>query len=168
MKRNKLRRTADLVRAEWGAARLEAMASGRTMAFYYEPGGRQFRIDPLYYDPDLEHLANVPPLSQSSGRELRGRRVLGELPDGVLFTSDVPTHADDRVDRALDTDRVVTADGLWSQPFLFYADGSTTDGYLTLINDEDETDPVGVVMSLRGVTGSARVTPPVRISKLSL
>jgi hypothetical protein len=171
LQHNRLTRAADQIRAEWGSARLEAMSSGNIIAFRYELGGPQFRIDPLYAAASAQAgtggQAAGTELHESAGDLLQGRSVAGTLPEDVMFNS-TDQVVDERVLAVAQAQTLQsvqpTSGGTWSPPILFYPDGSTSDAYLTLVNVSD----LCVVLSLRGVTGTARTSPLVPRSELAL
>ena len=153
----RLQKAADAIHAEWYEARVEAMDSGRTYMFRYTVGGNQFRAecytptetadDPVsddYYD------------GSSGGLGYTGaprKPVDGTLPKGVTFLAG-QTEADTRaamIQPAADSSYVGEVD--WSEPILFYADGTTSTAVLQLGNEHNRC----IELSLRGLTGTVNI-----------
>lgn len=164
-------------------ARLEAMRTGRTQVMRCEIGGSRFQVAPHYTASDVTEAGDmigrgtavasggigVPVLPDAAtgsrfGGELPeadGPRDMlsvsnsgDQLPDLVLF-SDAQVQATARsatVDQA--SGGAMTADSGWSQPILFYADGTTSTAAVVLTRAE-----VGrVIVRLRGLTGESMVS----------
>jgi len=152
----RLRSAADAVRVEWGRARVEAMSSGRTVLFRYAISGDRYSIqshagpefspdaasaDGSQYATDSEDL----PVS-FLGHELK-------LPEGVTFLSG-ETADDTRADSlALEAEPSGDAEMGWSEPVLFYPDGTTSTATLVLKNEYERC----IQLSLRGLTGVVTV-----------
>ena len=152
----RLRNAADAVRVEWGRARIEAMSSGQTLLFRYSIEGDRYAIERQAgpeSSPDVESADGSAGLSGYQSRP--GALYWSELklPDGVIFLSG-ETAEDTRAD-ALGLESGVSgeADMNWSEPILFYPDGTTSAATLVLKNEYDRC----IEMSLRGLTGVVNV-----------
>lgn len=161
-------------------ARLEAMRTGRTQMMQVELGGSRFKVEP-YFDPsDITEAGDmtgrgtaaatggiaVPALPTatppSDSPEAGARSPLSVavdeemLPDLVIF-SDAQIQATARsstIDSAAGAASGGAASGEWSQPIIFYPDGTTSTAAVTVGRES-----VGrVVVRLRGLTGETRVS----------
>ncbi len=153
----RLRKAADEITARWCGARVEAMDSGRTYVFRYTVDDGRFSTecytptatsdDPVsddYFDP------------QSGGLGYTGAPrdpVHDALPEGVTF-ADSQTQQDTRAAAIQSASQ--SSSGLeagYSDPILFYPDGTTTDAELLLQNEYGRY----IQLSLRGLTGTVTV-----------
>ncbi len=153
----RLRKAADAVRIAWGRARVEAMSSGRTLVFRYEVEGDRYSIQSYAG-------AESPPEDESSGgiedldrygndpAVLRGREP--KLPEGITFVSS-ETEEDTRAE-SLALDEGPSAAGVagWSEPIVFYPDGTSSTVRIILKSEYDRC----VELSLRGLTGVVNVS----------
>jgi prepilin-type N-terminal cleavage/methylation domain-containing protein len=153
----RLRKAADGIRAEWALARVEAMDSGRTYVFRYTPDGNQFRVE-CYA---TAATADEPIFDDGFGDSADGLGYAdasrppqeGTLPDRVTFVAS-ETAPDTRAvmiesQAALPT----AAESGWSEPILFYPDGTSSTARLLLKNDYD----CYIELALRGLTGTVDV-----------
>jgi len=156
----RLRKSADLLRAKWSATRVKAMRTGRIQAFRFQLDGDRYLVQPwILSDDSLEandadESAEMPAfavdeeqlpegvffsvedlLDDARAESLRQREPAGEpLPDTALADFDAGSRP-------------------WSRPILFYPDGTTSTAEVTLMNDRRRA----VTVQLRGLTGIARV-----------
>ena len=158
---------ADQVRAAWGGARVDAMDSGQTYVFQYCLDGGNYRIeckataitadDPLFGD-----LFDQPAAGASNPTSMGGANSTGsqskKLPEGVTFAGS-QTAADTRaaalgaVTDQAGSDSADRAAAGWSDPILFYPDGTTSTAQLALQNQNNRC----IILSLRGLTGTITV-----------
>jgi len=170
-------RSGDTVRTFFARSRNEAMRSGQTLALRYQIGGNQFIIEPWDTgDSDVESNMSASnfnvlgQLQQTTNNERNvTKRLLQQvqtLPDKVVFAAG--TQAFDsrelaphdptlnpnaaNVDTSSATDLVA---GVWSQPILFYPDGSTSQSEVRIGTDDLQ---IFVLVRIRGLTGIAYVT----------
>jgi Tfp pilus assembly protein FimT len=157
----RLRQAADVVRTEWTRARVEAMSSGRTMAFTHRLASDAYRVEDLQ---GAEYVAET--VDEGSGETCRSTSYA--LPEGCQFVAG-ESRQDDRAAMAFGEDAPVAratakadadtgADGgagatAWSDPILFYPDGTTSDATVVLGNEYGRR----IELSLRGLTGVAAV-----------
>ncbi len=143
----RLRKAAEMVRLEWCRARVEALNSGQTLMFRYTPYEGQFQ---------LEAQACVATTDGGSGLSTpaQPQTTRRTLPEGITFVSD-DTELDMRATTAMASESQTTSidDADWSQPILFYPDGTTSTATLTLKNQYDRC----VALKLRGLTGVVRI-----------
>jgi prepilin-type N-terminal cleavage/methylation domain-containing protein len=141
--------SGDLLRGAWAEARLAAMQSGQTQAFRYEPNGSRFQIVTLNAvgAPEQNELAPEDPEADRDINELV-RLSQRRLVNGVIFSGgDVAPSA--QVMATLPS----VIEGPWSQPILFYPDGTTSDASLVLAN----ANQLSIRVTLRGLTGISQV-----------
>jgi hypothetical protein len=151
----RLRHSADAVRVLWGRARVEAMSTGQTLVFRYAIEDDRYSIQ-TYAGPEstdgqsaegaeASHDYDSDP-AFTSGAEPR-------LPEDVIFLSG-DTTVDARAESlALEEAPSVDAGQGWSDPILFYPDGSTSTARVALKNEYDRC----IDVSLRGLTGVVTV-----------
>jgi len=152
-----LRAAADQVRAAWVRARVAAMNSDRTYVFRYEPEGRQYRVECRAAEMPTADLA----LAESAGLATGGSQSASEptctearLPEGVAFTGSETTLDTRSATVALEPDALAAGGKSWSEPILFYPDGTTSTARLELRSERGRA----VELSLRGLTGVVNVS----------
>ncbi len=170
----RLRKAGDVVRARWARARNEAMKSGRTLMFQFEPGQAGFQVVPYYSDADyLESnqlfqtgmVANQQPSSATVGTSV----VQEQLPENVRFIGlegivsirDLTTTqaAQYQVGTTLNTPSLATGGATAlgataATPVLFYPDGTTSTVQLVLGNEQGQF----LLVKLRGLSGVAELS----------
>jgi len=152
----RLRRAADVVRLAWVRARIDAMASGKTYLFRYELESGRFVVECWQgAEADLESQpgewfgqADLDAPAQSALLATAERR----LPEDVRFTAG-QSELDDRANFVLAAITQDTAAGAWSDPVLFYPDGTATAAELRLANQYGRQ----ISVALRGLTGVVTV-----------
>ncbi len=148
--RARLHSAGDTVRGAWAKARLAAMQSGHSCAFRYEPDGGRFQIvtlDELAL-PETSELAPADPEAEYKAADML-RLPKSRLPEGVVFAAgevSSSTH--------LLATMPAAADGPWSNPILFYPDGTTSDAVVLLSNGGG----IMIRVTLRGLTGISHTT----------
>ncbi len=162
LRSQRLRSAAESVRTEWMRAHIRAMKTGRIHVYRFEDGGRHFEIIPWVADDDaLESSTNAEQQAMSFGMATASGTAAGGveldegpgLPEGVVFVGGEAS-ADSRgitVAEALSGSG--GTEGQWGAPVLFYPDGSATDAYVIVANDQQQA----VRIELRGLTGLATV-----------
>lgn len=154
--RQRLLKAADRIRAEWCGARVDAMESGQNYVFRYAPEGDRFQIRPqateVTGDQELfgDVLADVPGVGVPSGQNAEKPP---KLPEGVVFLAG-ETAADTRAAMAVsEGDQTNALASGWSNPILFYPDGTTSTARLVLRNERNRC----IELNLRGLTGTVTV-----------
>ena len=163
LQNQRLRRAGDLLRIEMAKARTQAMESGQTQIFRYEVGGNQFSTQALAL------LSESTEWGQEAVEEQRGKQFSDEnnaatgttqanklaqlkvaLPEGVTFqqgAADIDSRA------TLLQDDIASNQSLggasWSQPILFYADGTSSEARIVIKNVREQY----MVVRLRRLTG---------------
>jgi type II secretion system protein H len=142
----RLHSAAEVVRSELCQARTEAMRSGQTYAFRYQPGGDRFRTELESELDSLDPYSQMDALESLDGATTADGSVVGEekmLPEGITFSTSAAAGQPQLADES----------GQWSQPIYFYPDGTASDGSMVLAGDQENE----VCLSLRGVTGVVTV-----------
>ena len=159
----RLHSAADEVCSELCQARNQAIRSGHIYIFCYELGGEHFRVESQEqlingvsaagnemenYDADEEEYGSVS--ADDGGPEKM------TLPEGIRFLHD--DEGDDELAAESPASEEEAADGAvdWSDPVLFYPDGTASDAALLLANDHSNA----VRLELRGITGTVTVADP--------
>jgi prepilin-type N-terminal cleavage/methylation domain-containing protein len=143
----RLSKAADRVRARWVGARASAIESGLLIAFRYAPGGNRFRVE-CVQDGSSD--------GESKPACLTRLPLEQTLPDGVRFAAEQGPEAGDEGFSEPAAEERTAADPGWSQPILFFPDGTCSNAQLELRNERDWS----VQLSLRGMTGVASVSRP--------
>ncbi len=156
----RLHSAADEVRTRLCKTRIQAMRSGHVYAFRYQLGGDHFRTEPEVAPVPTSSLAGIQ--SETSDASEDEFRMAGEdaaeledmaLPQGVTFLAE--ESSDDGMPASLaaaETGPTVDS-GDWSEPILFYPDGTASNVQLVLGNDQSGA----VRLLLRGITGTVTV-----------
>jgi prepilin-type N-terminal cleavage/methylation domain-containing protein len=131
----RLAKTADVVRALWARARVDAVEAGCIRAFRCLPGTGQYRVESLNID------GSDPSVDPVGFASLPGT-VERILPDGLSFAG-----------LSVNAMPADAGENGWLGPVLFYPDGTSSDALLTLNNRVGRT----IDVSLRGLTGVATV-----------
>lgn len=160
----KVARAGDQLAVEMMQARLASMRSGRTYLFQLRLGSNELRVRPWV---DMNDMTESQDQTGGSSALLMGGNVTGgamqavdtegqtrqvELPEEVSVT-DVRVQSSPRSFMIEMQAQGDSADG-WSQPLLFYPDGTTSTGAVTVTYEA-----VGrVVVLLRSLTGEVTVS----------
>lgn len=156
-------RAGDQLRAEMTRLRVDAMRQGRVMMLDGMIEGNQIRIKPFYSIADSTEA-----LDQTGSQQA----LLTGAEQGVMANVQVDQEAEEIIDLAegIQVQGVAVVSAArsmeieqanqgnqgqgWSRPILFYPDGSTSTGAITLL---DETYGK-VVVQIRGITGDVTVS----------
>jgi Tfp pilus assembly protein FimT len=159
MEAEKLRRSAQLVQAEWGKARIRAMQSGQTIVFQYQTDSGRYRVQPWYSDDYLlegNQLLDATAAAGASSDQL-ATSGMDELPEGIKFFTSISlseTRSLEIEEQLAELSNSAGADESWSAPVLFFPDGTTTTTETTLVNESGSY----VLVRLRGLTGVSQVS----------
>ena len=173
----RLKRAAEQVRMQLIKARTQAITTGETYGFTYQPGKNVLRV--AAYTNNAAMLESVSTMSQSTSQpgmspsaqsssaqsppvspstSVTAARtspaVEDVLPEGILFYGgDVVS--DTRSTQFLAQERMTgSIDISWSQPVLFYPDGTSLAARLALVGDRNRA----IVIEVRSLTGGARIS----------
>lgn len=149
MARQRLRESADQVRAEWVRARVDAMSSNRTYVFRFTPDSDTYTIQA--YDSEDEAAWDVPvadsesePVPDANARQRR-------LADKIRFVAGQAGNGTAAATAAIGNP---LASANEDQRIFFYSDGTCSDAQLQLANEYGNT----ITLSLRGLTGVVTVS----------
>lgn len=162
MQDQRLRKAADLIRAEWATTRLTAMKTGRIQLFRYDVGANTYALEAWQGDSD-DTDPQVPATAASTPRmtaRQEGDKTAdpaaldaGKLPTDITFFQGQTT-SDARSAQVDGTASSQTGSSSGeSQMIVFYPDGTTTDATLTLTNER-----CFVQLKLRGLTGQSQAS----------
>lgn len=160
----RLARAGDQLRVEMMQTRLLAMRSGRTQMLQLQIGASAARAKPWYDMHDLTEAVdqtgdssamlsggNASPASfQATAAEGTTREI--ELPAEIMI-GDVRVESTQR-SYLIDTQSLSDTTEGWSQPILFYPDGTTSTAAVTFT----QTEAGRVIVVLRGLTGEVTVS----------
>lgn len=149
----RLKKSADRIRVQWCRARVDAMDDGAVYIFRYAIEGDRYRVERR---DDLMATADAP-LEQDAGQtSVSGTPQAFEklLPFGVTFMGG-EIEPDSRATMlGIDSDATGSSAAVnWSQPIVFYPDGTTSTARLVMKNENNRQ----IQLSLRGLTGVVRV-----------
>lgn len=175
--------SGDTLRTFFARSRNKAMRSGQTLALRYEVGGNQFIIETWDTgDSNLEANASSfnmlgqlqQPLTDDRNVTTRLLQQVQTLPGDTVFAGG--TQAFDGRELAqfnptlnpnaanVDSSSVTeSVGGAWSQPILFYPDGSTSQSEVRIGTEDLQ---IFVLVRIRGLTGIAYVTEIMTQSEL--
>lgn len=150
--KGELRGGAKQVRVALARARLDAIESGVPQAFRYRTGAGRFETTPLTTSANASEGASIRPNARRSRADARAE---DELPRGVWFADARSARATDGVPPS--TGRADEAD--WSAPIVFFPNGRSSHARIRLAGSSG----FQVEVTLRGLTGTARIGPLERI-----
>lgn len=156
LSRARLGSGGEMVRAAWGQARLAAMQAGEPYVFRFEEGGSRYQIARLaaLNTENADELNMLPPLSDEDEEYSEAdmlRLAKSRLPTDIVFLQGQVAAVPQMAGRAA-TGPMLAAEGGWSQPIMFYPDGTTSDATVLVANADGET----LRITLRGLTGISR------------
>jgi len=160
----RLFRAGDQMRVEMMQTRLLAMRTGRTQVLQLRSGTPDVRVKPWF---DMNDLTEAVDQTGASSALLTGGNVTAssflasnsqdvtrmiELPPDVMVQG-AQVQATQR-SYIVDSQSAIEAAEGWSQPILFYPDGSTSTAAVTLT----QTEAGRIIVVLRGLTGEVTVS----------
>lgn len=169
----RLRKGGEVVRVQWNKARNKAMRTGQIQMFQCSLEEGTFQILPYYTEQDyLEADATRAPAAPGAMAAFSRATAQADdqaaaapktLPDGVVFVqSEIKSDMrSTQVEQGMQGTQPQLALGM--APVLFYPDGTTSDARVILTNQYQRHF---VVISLRGLTGTAKVTDLVTADEL--
>ena len=153
-----LRNAADTVRIHWTKAHVKAMKTGRIQVFRFEVNGNRFTVQPwAAADDSLEAAPTVLGFGAADEQSASPRLDTSAsvvLPEGTQFVAGQALADQGRsqsiADDIRDSNRF---EANWSQPILFYPDGSTSDAFVIVSGERK----AGIRVELRGMTGTTTI-----------
>lgn len=146
----------EMVRAAWGEARLAAMQNGEPYVFRYEQSGSRYQIAQLatLTGENADEANILPPLSEEDEEYAEAdmlRLSKNRLPTEIIFSMGQVAAVPQMAGPAVASPQM-GVEGGWSQPIMFYPDGTASDAAVLIANQDGET----LRVSLRGLTGLSR------------
>jgi Tfp pilus assembly protein FimT len=151
----RLRRGADQVQAAWMEARLQAIQTGRTHQFLFQPDSGVYRVEQWQVIQDSAGMADLSLAASDPNRSARTDWLpyQAELPEEIKFVEGDALMLDAANERTVETLNQVGGAG-WSAPILFFPDGTTSAASVVLRNERRLSQRV----TSRALTGVARVS----------
>jgi prepilin-type N-terminal cleavage/methylation domain-containing protein len=145
----RLYKAADQIRAAWANARNDALTSGRTILFRFEPQTDLYTIGPWQGDVAAAQTeSDDPAATTTSTTDCRE----AHLPEGVVFAdSSGSMQSDSRTDLVETTD--TAGQTATSRPIMFFPDGTTSTAQLQMTTARGQI----LLVELRGLTGISTV-----------
>ncbi len=153
LRRDELRSAAKQVRAALTKARLNAMETGVSYRFRYRPGTGRFEVGPLPASLDEEDISSA----SARTRQRRDEVPAEDAISGAWFAES----ASARDGSDTPAPRPTNDDAGWSAPTVFFPNGRSSNARIRLAG----ADGFSVEVSLRGLTGSTRISPPERLEE---
>lgn len=150
----RLRKSGDLIHAEWAKARNLSMKTGRLHVFRCKLGLDEYEIRPWYAADDALESSHG---AGGTGEPLGGQGDLAvngirRLPAGIVFAEGLAE--DDARSAGVHQAMGDSTAGGWGQPIMFYADGTSSTARVLLSNRRHQY----VRLDLRGLTGLTEVS----------
>ena len=160
LRRESVLGNVEQVRQVLDGARVKAVNDGITYQFRFEPNGRKYVLLPqdVISNDDTSYTSSS---SSGSTSDLPGgieRPIVHELSEDCYFYVDNTSLSQERMiqERLGDPWLEMVSDGMlhrdvsWSPPILYAADGSASDGSVTVVDDDRRV----ITLSVRGLTGA--------------
>ncbi len=155
----RLRAAAEQIRVEWTRARLAAIKAQTPYVFRFVPGESRYTVEPW----GSSVLAAAPiqggwDVTLSQGRawdtEIALATAEKTLPEGVVFVGGT-SERDTRAEAVVEEMTGLLGPGVfaWSDPIIFFPDGTATDAEVILENNQGRQ----ITVWLRGLTGVVHV-----------
>lgn len=149
----RLRRGKDQILAAWTEARIQAVQTGETHEFLFQPETGLYRVEP--WQPGVEPgtvSLDVAPIETDATKPL-WLPYEAQLPDDILFVEGDSLTVVDVNQRTVETLNQGSSSA-WAAPILFYPDGTTSSASLLLQNERQLYQRI----TLRALTGVARAS----------
>ncbi|MGQ0634320.1 MAG: prepilin-type N-terminal cleavage/methylation domain-containing protein [Planctomycetaceae bacterium] len=148
-RRRHLEQGAEFVRAKMSSARVHAVESGVPYQFRFEPGGKRFIVIP--FDPELLVEAAAQGSAQKVAKAAGTLSGSARFEGGNLFTDKGSEIPDGWLAGLPNGPSYMGAK--WSDPVVFYPDGTAMQGDFYIRDDHKRE----VRLSVRSLTGAVRV-----------
>jgi len=152
-----LRNAADTIRIHWTRAHVKAMKTGRIQVFRFELNGSRYTVQPWAAADDAVEAAPAVQGFGTAEEETASPRLdetgAPRLPEGTLFVAGAAAleGRSQSIEKDIKDANKFEAD--WSQPILFYPDGSTSDAWVIVAGERE----VAIRVELRGMTGTTTI-----------
>jgi Tfp pilus assembly protein FimT len=161
----RLRKSGDLIRAEWAKARASAMETGRTYVFRYEPEADGYHVEPWYSDEDYLESSTLTGIGGAGAPvaaptpqlfDQAAPMTMKHLPEEIVFVASETTQDARELLAVQGTDALQNQDASMSSPIFFYPDGTSSTANLLIQNPRGRY----IKLTLRGLTGVVYVSDP--------
>jgi type II secretory pathway pseudopilin PulG len=166
----RLRAAAEQIRVEWTRARLEAIKTQTPYIFRFLPGENRYTVEPLGSSSFGATGAQAGwdvtfPREDTWGSGFSSYPQEKTVPEGIIFVGGT-AEGDTRADAVVEELAAVLGPAVftWSDPIIFFPDGTATDAEVTLQNDQGRQ----ITVWLRGLTGIAQVGQIARVENSTL
>jgi prepilin-type N-terminal cleavage/methylation domain-containing protein len=152
--RYRVKLAGDQLRAAFGHAHYEAMRTGQIQVVRMELGGSSYYLQPWMAGDEAINASAEEAYEQTTPQYQLEPVAEEKLPEDVVFESAqarFDTRAMEIEDEADNQQAGMTQ---WSQPLLFYPDGTSSQAKITVANERGEA----VQITLRKLTGMASVS----------
>jgi Tfp pilus assembly protein FimT len=152
--RYRVKLAGDQLRAAFTHAHVEAMRTGQIQVLRMELGGSRYYLQPWMSGDEVINVSADEAYAQSTPQYQAEPVADQKLPDDVTFDS-AQARFDTRAMEIEDEANTQQAGTIqWSQPLLFYPDGTSSQAKVTMANPRGEA----VQVTLRKLTGLASVS----------
>lgn len=164
LRRQRLKSAAETMRIEWSRAHVKAMKTGRILIFRYEVDGNQFSLQPWVAGDEATEGESEAVAGFGTPVEVpSAEAVTKKLDDGIKFAAGEAKSES----RSYEIENLLANSGSgdganWSQPILFYPDGSATDAFVIVTDERQDAYRV----QLRGLTGTCQMSEEKKLDDL--
>jgi prepilin-type N-terminal cleavage/methylation domain-containing protein len=153
LEHQQLKYAADQLRAICGDARIAAMRTGQMQLLRFEAGGSRYYIQPWVAGDDTLNASLEQSVQLQTEPGVPANIRMRTLPEKVTFH-----FTEGKFDtRAAMVEQELTnaerGDVTWSRPLLFYADGTSSQARILLVNAREQ----GIEILLQGIVGTAKI-----------
>jgi len=152
-----LKNAADTVRIHWTKAHVKAMKTGRIQVFRFEQNGSRFTVQPWAAADDEVEAAPAVQGFGTAEEETASPRLdessAVTLPEGTQFAAGAAALEGRAQSIEKDIKDANKFEADWSQPILFYPDGSSSDAWVIVAGERE----VAIRVELRGMTGTTTI-----------
>jgi len=153
--RQRLKAAAEQLRSVCSRAHVAAMRTGQIQVLRFELGGSQYMVTPWSAGDESINGSAKTSLAYGDFQQAPVAEPLKEqhLPDDITFL-DATAEFDTRSQLILEQEMSMpTAGPQWSQPILFYPDGSSSQAEMTVVDKRQTAIPV----TLKRLTGMSTI-----------
>ena len=152
--RYRVKLAGDQLRAAFTHAHVEAMRSGQIQVLRFELGGSSYYLQPWMAGDEVINVAAEEAYEQSTPQYQAEPVEEKKLPEDVTFENAQARFDTRAMEIEDEANKQQTGLTQWSQPLLFYPDGTSSQAKVILANPRGEA----VQITLRKLTGMATVS----------
>jgi type II secretory pathway pseudopilin PulG len=161
--RYRVKLAGDQLRAAFSRAHVQAMRTGQTQVMRFEVGGDQYAVQPWVAGDEMINASAQEAFEQTQPQYQSEAVKPERLPDDVIFElaeAKFDTRATEIEEEAL---RQRDGQTQWSQPILFYPDGTSSQAKVVVANKRGQA----VQVTLRKLTGLTTVSDVSTLEELT-